>query len=422
MEQQTFQARVWTSRLADELKIPMLAGTTAEVDLVVDGFLRKVPAVEGVYLTYAGGKSRSYGLVEGEVPKMERMPSGSGMRRIDTALWFKTDIVYGGAKLGDVVVRFSGRAWEAFVKRLVRRLLLASFAILLLSSMLVYWIAKRMSRPLEELAFAAAKVAEGDFQVRIPVRGNDELANAVRQFNRMVTELAHKEAMRATLGRYLNPEVVERVFDAQGTLPPNRRQEVSVLFADMVGFTEFSETHPIEEVIEVLNAHFAVFQRIIAYFHGHVDKYIGDAVMAVFNHPVQNKAHARHAALAGLAISRVCSRGLGGRIRSPIAFRVGINCGMAIVGHIGSSERLEYTVIGDTVNVAARLSGLGKGGDVVVSLDTFERLGDGFRFKNLGRQDVKGVSKNIEIGVLEVGDPQIDRALDLAVEDALGHA
>jgi len=417
LESQATQAEVLVERLADELKIPMLAGSAAEIDLIVQGFLQKVPAVLGVHLHFSDGEDQHFGNVGTDDKQLDIIPEGSEIRRLSTEnLWFVKKVQYAGTTIGSVGVRYSEKAWEELAGRLVTRMVLAALLVVILSSVLVYWIAGRMSRPLEMLADAAQHVAYGDYSVRLPVVGNDEISDAVSHFNAMVEELAHKEEIRDVFGRYLNPKLVAEVFNGGDVRAENRRQEVTVLFADMVGFTAFSESTSTEEVVDVLNKHFEIFHRIIDYYAGHVDKYIGDAVMAVFNHPNEDPDHARHAAMAGLAMNVACSKlGVLRENGEPIAFRIGLNCGQAIVGNIGAAERLEYTVIGDTVNVASRMGGLGSGGDVVLSHETYARLGEGFAFKDIGVREIKGVSESMRCGTIRATSEATQRNIAHAV-------
>ncbi|RMG92181.1 MAG: adenylate/guanylate cyclase domain-containing protein, partial [Zetaproteobacteria bacterium] len=316
-------------------------------------------------------------------------------------------------------VRFSEKQWHELVAALVTRILLASMVVVLLSGIFVFWLAGRMSRPLEKLAEAAKRVAAGDYTVKLPVIGYNEIADATRQFNEMVKELAHKEELRNVFGRYLNPKLVSEVFDGDGRKLEGSQREVTVLFADMVGFTSFAESTKTEQVIEVLNTYFGVFHRIIDHFGGHVDKYIGDAVMAVFNHPKDDKAHARHAAMAALAMAEACHRLKqprpdGGRIQ----FRMGLNCGEVIVGNIGADERLQYTVIGNAVNVASRVCSLGDGGQVIVPLATFERMGAGFAFDSIGDRMIKGVREPLPCGMIRAMAADVREQIEAAVNAA----
>lgn len=191
----------------------------------------------------------------------------------------------------------------------------------------------------------------------------------------------------------------------------------------MVSFTSFSESTDTENVVSVLNSHFEVFNCIITYYGGHVDKYIGDALMAVFNHPIDDPAHIRHAAQAGLAMAMACRRlGMLRADGEPISFRIGINCGQAIVCNIGAARRLEYTVIGDTVNVASRMVGIGSGDELVMSCETFSRLGDGFSYDSIGEREIKGVSRTMECGLVRAGHEELRRNISHAVDMAFEFA
>jgi len=417
LESQQSQAEVLVTRLGDELKLPMLSGSAAEVDVIVRGFLKTVPAVLAVDVEHVDGKSQQYGDATADVGLLQRAVKSDGIVRLDgERLWFAKKVDYATTTIGSVAVLYSQDAWESLAGRLLKRMLLAAGLVLVFASMLVYWIAGKMSLPMEMLAAAADRVAGGDYHVRLPVEGNDEVSDATSQFNRMVEELAHKEEMRGVFGKYLNPKLVAEVFEGGSTQVENKRQDMTVLFADMVGFTSFSESAEPEEIVDVLNKHFEVFHRIIDYFGGHVDKYIGDAVMAVFNHPNEDPDHARHATLAALAMTVACSKlGVLRQSGEPISFRVGLNRGHAIVGNIGAAERLEYTVIGDTVNVASRMGGLGDGGEVVVSNGTFRHLGEGFVFDSMGEKVVKGVSEPIDCGRVTVADDVTRRKVAHAV-------
>jgi len=418
LSNQAAQAEVQVDRLADELKIPLLAGS-AERDLIIKSFLDKVPTVMAIRLRLPDGRHEDF--FNSDVAKRDPLPKLSSLddrvRRLPTAtLWYGKQIRYAGKPIGSVAVRFSREQWRQLAGTLVGRIALAAALVIAVAAVLVYWLASRMSRPLEQLAQAAERVGAGDYTVQLDVRGNNEISDAARQFNAMVRELAHKEQMRGMLGRYLNPKIVHEMFEGSQFRIESSRQEVTVLFADMVGFTAFSEALETEQVIDALNRHFEVFHRIIDYYGGHVDKYIGDAIMAVFNHPNEDPNHVEHAAKAALAIGQACARlGMRRPDGRPISFRVGLNTGSVIVGNIGAVQRLQYTVIGDTVNIASRMTALGQGGQVVLPRPTFERLRAGFAFDSIGPRPIKGVSAPLECGMLRAVDADIRSNIDHAV-------
>ncbi len=424
LENQAAQAELQVDRLTDELKLPLLSGSSTETDIVVHSFLEKVPTVLSVVIRYPDGKIKSLGSVSPSKTVLKALVKSSAVKRLPVKqLWYAKSVVYAKTSMGTVAVRFSEKQWENIADKLGQKIFVAAIVVVLLSGVLVFWIAGRMSRPIEMLSDAALKVADGDYQVRLPVRGNDELSDALYQFNVMASELEHKEELRDIFARYLNPELIKEVFESGDVQVKNHRQEVSVLFADMVHFTSFSESIETEGVVNLLNSHFEVFHRVIAYYGGHVDKYIGDAVMAVFNHPVNDKEHARHAAEAGLAINLACQK-LGKKRPDgePVSFRVGLNCGQAIVGNIGAAQRLEYTVIGDAVNMASRMSSIGNGGELVMPRKTFDLLGEGFDFQPLGLQNIKGVSREVEVGRVLVSNPSLLHSIEYVVDLAFNLA
>jgi len=406
LDSQSTQAQVLVERLGDELKLPMLAGSKVEVDVIISSFLKKVPTVLGAHIAYVNGEDQHFGNISADDPLLHSITAKKKTTLLSTSrLWFVKKIEYAGTEVGTIAVRFSEKAWEELASQLVTRMVLVAIVIIVLASLVAYWIAGRMSKPIEALAQAAEHVAFGDYSIRLPLMGNDEITDATNQFNNMVGELAHKEEIRDIFGRYLNPKLVAEVFDDGEIQSKNHRQEITVLFADMVSFTSFSESTSTEEVVDVLNQHFEVFHRIIDYYGGHVDKYIGDAVMAVFNHPHEDAQHARHAAKAGLAMAKACSKlGILRQSGEPIAFRIGINSGQAIVGNIGAAERLEYTVIGDAVNIASRMVGIGDANQVALTRLTFDTLGSGFEFDSIGEKDIKGIREPMGCGYVKVVD------------------
>jgi len=130
-----------------------------------------------------------------------------------------------------------------------------------------------------------------------------------------------------------------------------------------------------------------------------------DIVISVFNHPHKDDQHTQHAAMAGLAMVKACSKlGILRSSGEPIAFRIGINSGQVIVGNIGAAERLEYTVIGDAVNMASRMGGTGEADQVMLTRPVFDTLGSGFEFSSIGKMDIKGIREPVECGNISVAD------------------
>jgi adenylate cyclase len=213
-------------------------------------------------------------------------------------------------------------------------------------------------------------------------------------------QLQREAAVRDRLGRFLPAGVVDRVLAGEIKLG-GVSQEVTTLFADIRGFTPMSERTTPENVVEILNEHFTIMTDAIVRFGGTLDKYIGDSVMALFgaptNNPEQDPSNAVQAAIhmqQGMVLvnEKLTRRGL-----PNITIGIGINTGSAIVGEIGSEKQMNYTAVGDAVNLAARLESNAKPGQILLSAATARRIDSRFNVKPLPRIKVKGKTEPIEI-------------------------
>ncbi len=186
-----------------------------------------------------------------------------------------------------------------------------------------------------------------------------------------------RHVLRDTFSRYVSPELCEEILKNPGLLAlGGRRQEVTVLFADIRNFTSMSEAMAPEAVVEVLNTYFTEMVDLVFKYQGTLDKFVGDALMAVFGVPLPLPQAANRAAECALAMQRHL-RQMQAAGQTPIqGMRIGINTGEAIVGNIGSNKRMDFTVVGDAVNVAARLQELAKevDADTLISQATFQAL------------------------------------------------
>ena len=207
-----------------------------------------------------------------------------------------------------------------------------------------------------------------------------------------VTETKRLRAIQDMFRCYLSPAVVDRLPSDPGQLKlGGHRQEVSILFADIRGFTSFSERLPPEEVMDTLNRYLSMAAEAILAYEGTLDKFMGDAVMAIFNAPLPQEDHALRAVKAAIAMQRAIAdyhRQLGEK--QGLNFGVGINVGEVVVGNIGTTARMDYTAIGDAVNLAKRLQENVGGGRILLSQSTYERVKDHINVKALLPLKVKG--------------------------------
>ncbi|MDF1721876.1 MAG: adenylate/guanylate cyclase domain-containing protein [Minwuia sp.] len=273
-----------------------------------------------------------------------------------------------------------------------------------LITLVIIYLPRSMIRPIEILARAVERVAKGDLTVRAPVTSNDEIGGLTTRFNDMVDGLNERQAIRETFGKYVPEAVAEQLIRDPGVLAGEERI-ATIMFTDIEGFTGFSEMLTPAETIGLLNEYFELVLEPIRAEGGTVNAFIGDSIFASFNVPVPHDDHAARAIRAALAIQKVLDGkrfGPGQDIR--LVTRIGINTGTVAAGAVGSGDRLGYTIIGDTVNVASRLEGLAKelGGPILVSDTTRRTSGESFVFEPLGKVAVRGRAR--EISVWRVSD------------------
>jgi len=240
---------------------------------------------------------------------------------------------------------------------------------------------------------------------------------------RLNQKIVAEEKKRERLGRFLSPQVTSRILatsDSQGAaLGVPEVKEVSILFADIVGFTTMSEKMSPSQVALFLNDYLSRMTDVIFRYEGTLDKYIGDAIMAVFGAPLDMPDHAARSIKAALEMQERLAEFNSERKEGPhLRIRIGINSGKAVAGEIGSINKKEYTVLGDTVNTASRLeSSVAKPGMVVIGQNTHEMVAGLFECRSLGSFTLKG--KEREVGVFEVtGAARPDAAAGAAAGEA----
>lgn len=270
------------------------------------------------------------------------------------------------------------------------------------------FMAKRISAPLQALARFAGELATRRFDKRIEVHTSDELnvlghalSNAAQELQRSDKRIQKEIRIRGDLGRYLPAPLVDRIVEQEQDIRlGGERSEITVLFADVVGFTPLAETHSAEEIVSLLNELFTLMTEIVFRHKGTVDKFIGDSVMAFWGAPTPIENHAELALRAAADMQRwleIGNEGWKERFGIEIQLAIGVNTGEAIVGNFGSSERMEYTSIGDCVNIAARLETMARPGQILVTRETVESAGESVDFRSLGSRKIVGRLAALEL-------------------------
>lgn len=218
----------------------------------------------------------------------------------------------------------------------------------------------------------------------------------------LYSESLKRKHTNELFSRYMDPGLVNQLTKDMHDTPDlnlgGQKKDVAVLFVDIRGFTTLSESVEPEEIVNILNEYFSLVTDCIFRHNGMIDKFIGDAAMAVFNAPIDQPDYEYQAACAGLDIVNggvELSKHLFEKYGKHVAFGVGISCGPAVIGNIGCKTRMDFTAIGDTVNTSSRLEGAAKGGEVLISEFLYERIKDKFEIEDAGEISLKGKAKPV---------------------------
>jgi adenylate cyclase len=333
----------------------VLAGlTTAAVSYLLSE--RTLRPVFALALAGEGPSRREYGGILGTGPRL----------LVSWALG-------SGVALVAIAVAFLGRG-DSRGDELIGPILFLVVAGLFAGGVLIAAAAHSISDPVERVRAAVERVEEGSLEEEVVVDDGGEIGSLQAGFNRMVAGLRERERIREAFGTYVDREVAELIL-REGTALEGEEVEVTLMFIDIRNFTGIAERSSAPEVVATINR---LFERAVPIIHahgGHVDKYVGDGLLAVFGAPRRQEDHADEALGAGLEIAAAVEAEFEGEL----AIGVGLNSGPVVAGNVGGAGRLEFSVIGDAVNVAARVQAATRetGDTVLVSEHTRALLSDG---------------------------------------------
>jgi adenylate cyclase len=290
------------------------------------------------------------------------------------------------------------------MRRKVLYVTLAALAAALMGTIaIVSW----LMRPIPMLARAARDVGEGKLDTEVTWRSSDEIGVLARAFNDMVRGLRERDHIRNVFGRYVSGEIADAVLG--GKLPlGGERRHIAVIFADIRDFSAMGQRDQPETVVKLLNDYFSLMTRVIRARGGIVDKFLGDGLLAMFGAPLATDNPEERAVRAALEMRWTLSAFNTHRVQEglpPIAMGLCVTSGEALVGNIGSDEKMEYTAIGEPVNLASRLEGVNKrlGTSAIVSKAVMEATGAAFQYKELGSHVIRGWKDPLDL--FELLDP-----------------
>jgi adenylate cyclase len=304
------------------------------------------------------------------------------------------------------------------VYNIQRRNIYITIIVLNLAILIVYYFSTSLSTPITTLVGATKEIEKGNFRVSVKPTTGDEIGILTESFAEMGRGLEEREKMKDAFGKFVNKEIAEQVLKGEIKLG-GERKKATVFFSDIRSFTAISEKLEPEEVVEFLNQYMTRMVNCVNDTKGVVDKYIGDAIMAVWGAPVSHGNDTENAINGALMMRKELiefNKGRGGDKKPVIKIGCGFNTGAVLAGQIGSNERMEYTVIGDTVNLASRIEALNKpfGTDILVSTDTYNEVKNIFRMEPMQKIKVKGKSEPQQIYAVlgRLDDPNCPRTIE----------
>jgi adenylate cyclase len=283
------------------------------------------------------------------------------------------------------------------VNNIQRRNFFLMIIILNLSILVVLIYSKKLTRPILKLVEASKKIEKGDFHVEIEESSGDEIGVLTRSFTNMAKGLSERDKIKDAFGKFVNSEIAEKALQGEIELGGSRR-ECTIFFSDIRNFTSISEGMEPEDVVEFLNKYMTKMVGCVNAKSGIVDKFIGDSIMAVWG-AINTTKNDTESAIDAALLMRSALLELNEKRKSTkqpfIRIGIGINTGAAIAGQIGSEERLEFTVIGDSVNLASRIEALNKDfdTDILVSESSYEKVKTLYSFVKMKSISVKGKKK-----------------------------
>ena len=288
---------------------------------------------------------------------------------------YLTPIKFQNIVAGHALITFSSVEIDQTILEMVHAIIATTIFMIILGIFVSLHMGRRISKPLHSLMDASREISNGNYQYQIKERRNDELGNLTNALNRMADGLLEKTQVENAFSRYVSKNIAKEIMgNLEHIQLGGHHVDASVIFADIVGFTELSENHSAEKITGVLNDYFSYISLASQMYQGTIDKYMGDCAMIVFGVPEEDKQHKQHAIYCAVMIQKLVERINVIRLNSnqlAVSFRIGINSGSMLAGNLGSTERMQYTVVGESVNLASRLQHVAEKDQIVISQELY---------------------------------------------------
>jgi adenylate cyclase len=442
MQEQIIEQGTTLARLmAQSAKEPLLAEDGLALDTTTSSFAKgssvlgaAITSLQGDIISKAGilhqeknPETRNFlkqTIKSGESSHIWEWRSLHGNNR-HGVMTFIQPVTYQEVIAGYAQVSFSQSGMRESASRALQAIIAATILIIVLGIGMAFALGRRITQPIDKLVNASRAIGQGDYSFRFRDRRKDELGLLMEAFNEMAQGMLEKTQVKSALSRYVSAGVAREILSNLDDVGlSGKRVEGSVLFADIKGFTQIAEKIRPEELVSILNRYFTLITCACEINHGMVDKYMGDGVMLVFGAPEPDTDHAYHAISCALLIQKLVAHENALREEQgkfPVQFRIGVNTGSMLAGNMGSRERMEYTVVGDTVNLASRLCGITNGNEIVISREMYLR--DDVRKRVIAGEyqsiQLRGISQPVSTYRVEQLTTEGQEVIALQFEDIL---
>jgi adenylate cyclase len=306
-----------------------------------------------------------------------------------------------GQYVATLAVDIAATDISQLLSRIVNFEFIAMIAVLVLAAGAAFILARVFSRSLNKIALGVQEIGRGNLKYRVELKTKDEFNDLAIAINHMAKGLEERERIKLGFSRYVSHQVLQKILESETSAKlEGERKKVTILFSDIRQFNQLIEKYTPEEIVSFLNEYFNKMMDVIFKNNGTLDKFISDGIMVEFGAPLDDPIQEKNAVVCALEmqeeLKKLCDKWeKEGKTR--IDMGIGIHTGLAVVGNVGSDKRLEYTAIGDTVNVASRLEHATKSFKmpILISETTYEPIKDQFKAENLGPIELPGRREKI---------------------------
>jgi len=375
-------------QMAESAKDSLLSNDPLALEVIANNLLSD-ESILGAGLYSEGGKALTLAgitppryLTERSLKNQLRVQwqLSSGNHGAEKYTSFIAPAIFKDVTIGYGLITLNQSKLQQAQQHILQALVITTVVLLVLGVIISLYLGRRVTLPISNMAKTSAAIDHGDLSDAQAEQHTDEVGSLLASLNNMQEGMRQKGVLEESFSRYVSPSVAKSVIhDPHWKQLGGRYVDASVLFADIVGFTRLSEGMPPDELSALLNDYFSYISKAAYSFQGHVDKYIGDCAMLVFGAPDQDSNHRYHAISCAVVIQKLIALVNQHRQRQglrTLRFHIGVNSGRMLAGNMGSPERMNYTVIGDTVNLASRLASVAESDQIVITQQLLDELSE----------------------------------------------